>query len=175
MINTAVKTQVKLLPCSTVTAATGDGNPGQNCWKLTRSMLSCGLWEFQGWSSGVGISNNEDLENKLVLLCYFSKNTVKYKGLKWGMRSLAGENHAPIGVPRMMAQWLSPRQNYLLSSQSYWIDRLEQAIKKYELGTFTKTGIVINNNYGGHEIQCGIWTWNGTCPPLSVIGYDEAA
>lgn len=159
----------QVLLSSIVELPTGDGNPAKSNWKIANSMMSCGLKELQGWSGGYNITNNENFEDKLFLLTYFSANLSKFTGKKWIHKSLAGEGIANIGVPRILLQFMSDGQNYFVSAESKWMDRLDTCIKTHGLGIFRRTDSFVNPNYLKHEIQVGVWTWNGAHPALAAF------
>jgi hypothetical protein len=169
-----VQKKVNAISLATVTKLPTSFIPTEIAWKITTPMISCGLRQLQGWSSGVGISGNENLEEKIFLLTYFSKHRAKYTGEKWMYKSAPGLQIAPIGVGGNFWQFLDPNQNYVVSSNVDWVDRLERCIAKYDLGNFTRTNGFKNPNWHKGNICVAVWTWNGNTPPASDFNYLEA-
>lgn len=174
MLNVAKKVEVdtklnQILLSSITTLPTGNGDPALSNWKLAQSMMSCGLYEFQGWSSGHNIKNNSNLEQELFLMTYFSRNLDKFRGGKWHYRNLSGEGIAMIGVTRRLMQFMTPHQNYFVSAETPWMTRLEKFVTDFNVGVFRRTDEFLNPNYLQHKIQVGVWTWNGEHPPLAAF------
>lgn len=141
------------------------GDPTKVEWNISNSVLGCGLLNFQGWSSGIGINGNEKLEDKLFLLTYYSAHQQKYPHTKWGAKALPGGSvEAPIGVSRMRYQFLSDRFGLVCGSYVEWLERLGKFIKEHDLGDFSITHSYKNKQWGNHVDAVGLWNWNGKHP-----------
>jgi len=161
MSNLAKKIQNDSIPHLVPTSK----DPMSRDWKIGQSNLSCGLKEIQGWSSGIGINNNDqNFEKNLTLLLYWSANQDKFKGEKWDNVSMDGKTLGPIGVGRYLFQFLAKNFNYMFSSEDKWIDRFEAFVKTHDLGQFSRTDTFINNVYCNNKIQAAVWKWNGNVP-----------
>ncbi len=152
---------------STITKLPTSNNPLESAWKIATPLINCGIRELQGWSQGVGICDNSNLEEKLFLLTYFSKNRNKFTGEQWGVKALNGDRVAPIGVSRSLYQFLDPNQNYGMASQVAWVDRFEAFVKKHNLGDFHRTPGFKNPNWHQGQICMAVWVWNGNHPNVS--------
>lgn len=163
----------QVLLSSIVELPTGNGDPEINNWKIATSVLSCGLLEFQGWSSGHNLQsteNNAKFEERMFLMTYFCSIRLHYfNGPQWHRKVLQGQSVANIGVQREIKQFFVPKQNYLTSSEDYWMTRLAKFINDFDLGEFRRTPEFLNPNYQQHKIQVGVWTFNGNHPPLSAF------
>jgi hypothetical protein len=169
---TKAKTTTELKKLSSVTTLFTSYNPATVAWKLYTPFISCGMIGMQGWSSGVGIKGNDNLEEKLFLMLYFSANQKKFKGEIWGSKG-ATLDVAPIGVGSSFYQFFRPKQNYALASNTPWIDRLEKFIKKYDLGTFHRGEGFVNPNWHEGKNHLCVWTWNGNHPDPAEFNYTE--
>lgn len=162
--NTAEKFDLTKIPMEVPTSK----DPNARDWKLATSSLSCGLNELQGFSSGIGINDNEkDFEKKLALLCYWSANPGQFTKDKWSQVTVNGPTWGPIGVGRYLRQFLFKNQNYLHSSNEKWITRFENFVKENNLGAYHRTGSFANPNWHKGNIECAVWVWNGNYPDLS--------
>jgi hypothetical protein len=168
-----IKRQLDQVLLSSVTELpTGnDGDPQKNTWKIASSVLSCGLYEFQGWAGGHGIrrENEDDFEENMFLLTYFSRNKNRFSGKNWSIRYLSGDNVANVGIPRTLSQFLCAGQNYLISGQTEWTERFKNFVTIHNLGVFREVEEFLNPNYLRHMIKVCVWTWNGQHPPLSAF------
>jgi hypothetical protein len=162
-----VKTELSQILLSTITKLPTSKVPTESAWKLATPLINCGIKEFQGWSQGVGICDNSNLEEKLFLLTYFSAHQDKFTGEKWGSVALQGDRVAPIGVGRNLFQFMHKGQNYGMASQIKWLDRFEAFVKKYNLGAYHRMPPFANPNWSQGLISMAVWVWNGEHPPVS--------
>lgn len=135
-------------------------------WNLSNTVLGCGLLNLQGWSTGIGIGNNSNLEDKLFIWSYYSAeaNQSKYPHDKWGSKALDGSLEAPISVSRRRYQFLSDRFGMVFASNIEWVKRLDAFVKEHGLGDISYTHTFKNKQYGMHEDAVGLWNWNGKHP-----------
>jgi hypothetical protein len=137
----------------------GDGTPGN--WIIASTPLSCGLRVLEGWSEGVGIPRNaSNFENRFYALLKLSAS----RNTKWGTKQVTGAAMAPIGVGRFRLEFLEKNDNYVLSSNEKWIDRFSEFVKKYDLGSFSRTHGAKNLRWHKDPICVAHWTWNGNVP-----------
>lgn len=145
---------------------------GSAGWCIINSELGCGARILQGWSSGIGISNNEsEFEKKLFTLMYLSLHP-QHCSNKWDMNNLGGVS-VPIGVARYRHQFLKPRATYILSSKTPWIDRFEKFVKTHDLGQFSVSHEWLNIFWGGNMNKYATWTWNGKIPTAAAVGITD--
>jgi hypothetical protein len=163
----------KTIALSTVKKLPTSNKPNEVAWKIATPTISCGIHQLQGWSAGVGIHGNDNLEEKLFLLTYFSANQKKFTGEIWSTHNMPGLVIAPIAVSGNLWQFLRPKQNYLISSQLKWVDRFEAFLKKYDLGELHRTEGFSNPNWHEGKICCAIWVWNGKHPAPADFNYTE--
>jgi hypothetical protein len=146
-------------------------------WLICNSVLGCGTRILQGWSEGIGISQNVDFEAKFARLLLWSdyaakKDITQVKGY-WNLQLLSGIMEAPIGLSRTKLQLLKPKQTYTISSLVPWIERFEAFVKKHDLGDFSKSHVWLNHNYKGAPNITALWTWNGNCPSADSLGLKD--
>jgi hypothetical protein len=155
-------------------------------WLICNSPLGCGTRILQGWSSGIGIVDNNDFERKLTKLLHWSNMYLLPEGAwqapqfanvdaatLWNHETLPGTLEAPIGVARAKHQFLKLNQTYTLSSLKEWIERFEKFVKDHDLGNFSKSHEWINHNYKGKPNITALWTWNGNLPKLAAVGLQD--